>query len=202
MAVVCGPHTLRTAGRDAHLDGAGSLRAHALVRRVGEPAQQHRHGDLLRGRQGAGNLLRAEPFLRAVRGAVRLGLGDPHLDQRPRSAADRRGAHRHRGRPLRLAFGHRHPVAHPRSSWPRTSSRATRYAARARCCAKASSCWRNSRSGSRRSNSNTTTPRRRSPRCTSTSWSTDRTPTASSRRRTPSSTKRPTSSTCRRPPCS
>ena len=42
------------------------------------------------------------------------GLGDPHLDQRPRSAADRRGAHRHRGRPLRLAFGHRHPVAHPR----------------------------------------------------------------------------------------
>ena len=114
MAVVCGPHTLRTAGRDAHLDGAGSLRAHALVRRVGEPAQQHRHGDLLRGRQGAGNLLRAEPFLRAVRGAVRLGLGDPHLDQRPRSAADRRGAHRHRGRPLRLAFGHRHPVAHPR----------------------------------------------------------------------------------------
>ena len=54
-----------------------------------------------------------------------------------------------------------------RSSWPRTSSRATRPATGGRSPASRSWLSRNSRSGSRRSSSSTIIRRRRSRRCTS-----------------------------------
>ena len=104
---------LRARGRDAAAHGLRGLRPHALVRGVGEPPQQPRHGDLLRGRQGAGYVLRAEPLLRAVCRPLSVGLDAPHPARRPRRAADRRGARRHGGRALPQPFGHRHPVAGP-----------------------------------------------------------------------------------------
>ena len=106
-----GLRALRAGGRAAAAHGPRYVRAHALVRGAGKPPQQPRYGDLLRRRQGPRHVLRPEPLLRAVRRPLPGGFDAPHPPRRTRGAADRRGAHRHRGRALPQPFGYRHPLA-------------------------------------------------------------------------------------------
>ena len=106
-----GLRALRTGGCAAAAHGPRHVRAHALVRGVGKPPQQPRHGDLFRGRQGPRHIFRPEPLLRAVCRPLPGRFDAPHPARRSRGAADRRGAHRHRGRALPQPFGHRHPLA-------------------------------------------------------------------------------------------
>ena len=77
-----GLRTLCVAVGHVAADGPGAVRAHAFVRGAGEPAQQPGHRNLLRGRQGDRFLLRAEPFLCAVRRPFSGRFGIPHPARR------------------------------------------------------------------------------------------------------------------------
>ncbi len=193
-----GLRPLRAARVHAAAHGFRSLRTVAVVRGAGESAQQPRHGDLCRGRQGARLVLRAEPFLRAVRRPLFVRFDAAHPARRPRGAADRRGAHRHGGCPLPQPFGHRHPLAGSRGGEDRAAAEhlaGRRLDHHAAARQESLPARHGPQPGPDRAQdeardrqaqgvdhgpqaSSTTTRRRRSPPCTSIRSSTARTPTA------------------------
>ncbi len=123
MALVRGFRTGWTGACHAAADGGRIVRPHALVRGAGEPQKQPGYRDLLRGRQGARQFLRAEPLLRAVRRSVPGRLARLHHARRAPRAAHRRRADLDRGCPFPQPLGHRHPLAGARGREDRAAAR-------------------------------------------------------------------------------
>ena len=104
----------RTRFSDAHACSDGCLWSYALIRGAGEPEEQPRNRNLWRQWPRHRHLLRAEPLLRSVRGALPRRFDAPPYARWPSRAPRCGGADLYGGCALPQPLGYRYPLALPR----------------------------------------------------------------------------------------